>query len=748
MSTSHPVHALLQYHRDDSTRQSSLIVDLSKSGSQTGKLFLGSFIENLSDSFSLGLSAELLCNPTFCRDANLTSVQQNELVTNGKLLTRLYLSGGDPDVLKPGWTYTPLATGFGLAILDDFSKDGLPLGWGPLGYPGSVSASVGRVGAAVRLLGGSWPADPNMRWPVTTDGPAGVYQGIFLPIHRCQVYHGEIWARISTLEGTEHGQLEVGLRRRVATRDGSRQAGESLAACRLKLSGSEWVCLDYEFDLIGAQITQGEPVDFYVRWIPLSNPGLQVLLDRVELYPQDMISGLDPEIVKLARDWTIPLLRFPGGNFVSYYHWRDGVGPKDLRPTYANYAWGGLDYNLLGTDELIQFCCLIGAEPHITVNSGTGSPEEAAAWVEYCNGDQTTPMGRLRAKNGHPEPYNVSYWEVGNENFGAWQGGFHGSDENARRFTEFALAMRAASPMPIELIACGNNFDFAIPGPGYDHAHADRRWHDQLLLQAPNDIDYVSLHSLPVNDHLLENASDEQAHQAVLGQVTTWERHFLPDLLSRCTNSARDPQKTPIRLAITEWGPLGSHPNRLMVENFGGVVYVGAFLNMMLRNADQIPIANTTGFMHGGCIRKTFGITFYDPQYLAIQQYAPYFNSIPLACKLTGPGFDVDKAADLGAVEKNVPYIDAVACRPADGKGLLLSITNKSLTETMTVVIQIPGYTMPDEAKVTSLSYPDITARTDPAQPHRFALSKTVLIPNDGKLTISLAPFSVNWLKV
>lgn len=713
-----------------------------------GRFFLGSFIENLTSSFSQGLSAELLCNPTFSRSANLTPAQQNELMTNGRLLTRLYLSGGDPAVLKPGWTYTPLETGFGVAVLDDATQAGLPFGWGPLGHPNSVSASAGRVGGAMRLQGGSWPAGPGERWPVAEDGPAGVRQGLFLPIRRCQVYHGALWARLSTLHAGEHGELEVGFRRSVSTSERQRQAGESLAVTRLPLSAPDWICLSFELDLGNRQVAHGEPVDFYVRWLPGSRPDLQVLLDRVDLYPQDAVSGLDPDVIRLAREWPVPLLRWPGGNFVSYYHWRDGVGPVDRRPTYPNHAWGGLDYNLIGTDEYLEFCRLIEAEPHITVNSGTGSPEEAAAWVEYCNGDEITPMGRLRSRNGHPEPYHVRLWEVGNEVFGTWQGGYHGSDENARRFAEFAPLMRAASPIPIELIACGNNFDFAIPGPAYDHTHADRRWHDQLLRQAPDELDYISLHSLPVNDHLLENATDEQAHRAVLGQVTTWERHFLPDLLARCAKSARSRHKAPTRLAITEWGPLGSHPNRLMVENFGAVVYVGAFLNMMIRHAAQIPIANTTGFMHGGCIRKAYGIAFYDPQYLAVQQYAPFIDSLPLACEMSGPGFDVDVAADLGAPEQDVPYVDAVACQPADGKGLLLALSNKSLTETMSVTVTVPGYVLPEAVQVTSLAYPDITAHTDPAQPNRFALSHTTLVPTSAEVTLCLAPFSVSWLKM
>ncbi len=748
MTIESSIHSLFTYKRTGAFHSTDVTIDPSRSGTPVQKYLLGNFIENLGPSFALGISAELLVNPTFTRNANLDQTQMDQLLNNGKALTRLYLSGGDPAALKPGWAYTPHATGFGVAVLDDATRQGLPLGWSPLGIPGAVTASTGRVGDALRLQGGQWAPDSEADWPVIEDGPAGIRQGVFLPVKRCLSYQGTVWVRISTLDEHAHGEIEVGLRRRIATPDGMNRSGECLISARISVMGGEWKATSFDLQLAEGQVSSGEPVDFYLRWVPRSQADLQLLLDRAELYPGDADEGLDPEVILLARDWPVPLLRWPGGNFVSYYHWRDGVGRADLRPSMPNPAWGGLDYNLIGTDELIVFCQKIGAEPHITVNSGTGTAEEAAGWVEYCNGGLNTPMGRLRAENGHPAPYNVRIWEVGNEVFGAWQGGYHGSDENARRFRLFAEAMRAASPIPLTLIACGNAFDFVTPGPKYDHVHADQRWHDQLLQQAPDQIDLISLHSLPVNKQMLENVSDEQAHQAILGQITTWERRFLPELLQHCDQSARSKERPPIQLAMTEWGPLGGHPNRLVVENFGAVVYAGAFLNMMIRNAERIPIANSTGFMHGGCIRKAYGLVFFDPQYLAMQQYQPFIGSTPLAVDLSGPGYDIDHPADLGAVDKDIPYIDVVACRPANGIGLLLAVVNKSRTESLPVNIQLPGTELPQQAQVNTLAYPDITAHTSPAQPDLFSVSQQVIPLQGDSLQLVQPPFSVSWIKV
>jgi alpha-N-arabinofuranosidase len=737
---------LLRYNRRDGANQNSLTLDTSQLGAQVPRSILGNFFEHLSCSTLGGVSAELLSNPTFAREHHLTPAQVDEFVQNGRLLTEFYLSG-DPAVLRHGWVSTPLATGFGVTILENATDIGLPMGWAPLGFPGAVHASVGRLGGAVRLAGGTWPVDPAVRWPAIDDGPAGIRQGIFAPTARCGVYRGTTWLRIASEDGDAHGEVEVGLRRRITTPDGLRRAGEILASVRLDVQGCDWQCVSFGLTLAHGAVGHAEPVDVYVRWLPRSRPDLDVLLDRVSLMPEDAVDSLDPAIIDFVRSSTVARLRWPGGNFVSYYHWRDGVGPVDRRPTYANRAWGGLENNLIGTDEYMRFCRLTGVEPYITVNSGTATAEEAAAWVEYCNGPATTPMGKLRASNGHPEPYDVRIWEVGNENFGFWQGGFVGSAENARRFHEFAGAMRSASPVPIELIACGSNFDFAVPGRAYDHVTADRRWHDSLLEAAPNEIDYISLHALPVNDDMLEGLTDQQAHEAVLAQVATWEHHFLPDLLRRCDTARRSQDRPPINLAITEWGPLGRHPNRLMVENFGGVVYTGTFLNFMIRNSARIPIASPNGFMHGGCIRKVLGKVFADPMFEAMQQYAPFIGTTPVGCALTGPGYDVPTPADLGAPEVDIPYVDAVACRSETGN-FRLAAANRHLSAPMELEVRIPGYRAPEVAQVTALAYPEITARATPAEPNRFPVLEDSISLIDQTLTVTLPPSSVTWIRL
>ena len=150
-------------------------------------------------------------------------------------------------------------------------------------------------------------------------------------------------------------------------------------------------------------------------------------------------------------------IRYPGGNFVSGYRWRDGVGPLPDRPRRADLAWSSIDPNTFGTNEFIRFCRTIDTEPYLVVNCGDGDLREARDWVEYCNGTSDTSLARLRGEHGYPEPHRVRYWGIGNEVDGPWQIGAKTADEYARAYHEFAKVMRWADPT-IKLIASGTSY--------------------------------------------------------------------------------------------------------------------------------------------------------------------------------------------------------------------------------------------------------------------------------------------------
>ncbi len=164
--------------------------------------------------------------------------------------------------------------------------------------------------------------------------------------------------------------------------------------------------------------------------------------------------GNRTDVLEAARKLRVTQLRWPGGNFGSGYHWQDGIGPKDARPARYDLAWFERESNRFGTDEFISTCRKLGTAPYIGVNIGTGTIDEASSWVEYCNRQGGTYFSDLRKKNGHPEPYAVKYWGIGNEIYGDWQIGHKNAADYAKMGLEFAKVMKWQDPS-IKLVACG-----------------------------------------------------------------------------------------------------------------------------------------------------------------------------------------------------------------------------------------------------------------------------------------------------
>src|SRR6185437_5499017 len=195
----------------------------------------------------------------------------------------------------------------------------------------------------------------------------------------------------------------------------------------------------------------------------------------------------------------MPVMRYPGGNFVSCYDWKDGVGPREKRPSRVDYAWQSVDTNQFGTDEFMQWCKQLGTAPMMAVNLGTGSVADAAALLEYCNLDTPTKWADERRKNGSKSPYNVKLWCLGNEMDGPWQAGHVPASEYGLRANNAGRMMKGLDPT-IETIACGSS---AIGMPTY--LEYDR----QTLEIAWENVDYISAHRYSNND-----AGDSPAYLA------------------------------------------------------------------------------------------------------------------------------------------------------------------------------------------------------------------------------------------
>jgi alpha-L-arabinofuranosidase len=177
-------------------------------------------------------------------------------------------------------------------------------------------------------------------------------------------------------------------------------------------------------------------------------------IGAASLMPADNVSGFKAATIRMLKEQGVSLLRWPGGNFVSGYDWRDGLGDADQRPPRHELAWGGMEGNDMGIDDFMTLCKLLGAEPYIAVNSGFGDAHSAGEEVEYVNGAATTRLGALRAANGHPEPYGVKIWGVGNEMYGPWQLGHIQITQYPDKHNMIVREMRKADPT-VKIISSG-----------------------------------------------------------------------------------------------------------------------------------------------------------------------------------------------------------------------------------------------------------------------------------------------------
>jgi len=315
----------------------------------------GTFLEPIGRSIYGGLWAQLLENPSF--EENLWSADQLR-----NMIER-----------EP--------------TLSASSRQGLPLPWEPLEAAQGARYEPRWGDAANSSRSLLVMALPNRQ--------TGVRQQVYLPVHRVLRYTGSFYAR--HLSGPP--EAEVSLRRR-------NHPEAILARAPLTLAGRDWTRYEFTLEVQRGQLARLEPADFVIA---CSNE-TRILIDQALLWPADHLEGMDPDMIALARALKTPLVRF-GGNYTSGYHWRDGVGPLDKRISMLNQAWGMPEYNHFGTDEFLRFCQLIGAQPQICLNLGSGTPEEAAEWVRYVNARWGDRSGGL-------------LWELGNELWGNFQIGY------------------------------------------------------------------------------------------------------------------------------------------------------------------------------------------------------------------------------------------------------------------------------------------------------------------------------------
>ncbi len=594
------------------------------------RTIFGTFLEPIGKSIYPGLWAQVLENPSF--EENLWSADN--------LRRRI---DDEPALARA-------------------SASGLPHPWEPLDY-GQGMRYEPRWGDAAN--------SSRSLYLMTLPGKeTGVRQAVHLPVHRVERFTGSVWVKHT--EGP--AALTVSLRRR-------NRVGEVLARAPIALNGRDWRRYEFSLDLKPGAVARLEPVDFVLS----AENETRALLDQAFLFPADHLGGLDPDMVEMCRALRTPLVRF-GGNYTSGYHWRDGVGPMDKRVSMLNQAWGMPEYNHFGTDEFLDFCRRVGAEPQICLNLGSGTPEEAAEWVRYVN----AKMGR-----------DGLLWELGNELWGTFQIGYPTIDRVAERTRRFREAVRAVDTKA-RLIATGQDPDHF------------REWNARQLTLPAGSFDYLATHFVVGNGNVRrKEATPEFLAQSALALPVGLER-ALREMKKQIDEAGAGER---VKIAFTEWLFHGPDDRVPRFTNLGGALCTAGFLNTLIRVAGFTPVSDMTGLIEFGGVWKKRGRVYGVPAYWAFRMYSTADIATPVETRVKVETYDVTEGNNRIPEIPAVPYLDVVAARNETGGLLTLFVVNRHLTRDLTAELRIRGFTPAAEARAQTLSGTSIYQPNDEARP-------------------------------
>ncbi len=393
------------------------------------------------------------------------------------------------------------------------------------------------------------------------------------------------------------------------------------------------------------------------------------------------------EMVAVTKALGVGPLRFPGGFFADFYHWRDGVGDRASRPRRPHGPGMDSSDNRFGTDEYLQFCQLTGAEPMLQANIITGSAQEAVDWLRYCNQPKT----------------RVKLWELGNEQYlksddAVGLQSCLSIDDYIAKVKEFAPLMKQAQP-GIQLIAVG--------GANMKHASlvSDERWNEKLLTQCGSMIDYLAVHnSYAVAGASSSNASFDEVYQALLAYPILVKRN-LADVSAQIDRYAPADSKR-IKLAVTEYGPLFAvEPKDPYIDHcktMGSALYVASLMKAYMETP-KMELANffkltENSFM--GCIG---GDGTPKPSYYALQMFRQHFGTQLVSSQVTSPTYNSRPVMQIEAME-GVPYLEAISSLSADEKKLTVMIINKHPISAINTKIQIKGFIATDAVRAWQLT--------------------------------------------
>lgn len=447
--------------------------------------------------------------------------------------------------------------------------------------------------------------------------------------------------------------------------------------------------------------------------------------------------GFRTDVLEALREVKTPMLRYPGGNFVSNYHWENGVGPVEKRPKLFDYAWGAEDDNRFGTVEFIKLCQKIGAQPYLCVNMGSGTAEEAMNWVEFCNGTGDTKYALLRKSLGYEEPFDVKYWGLGNELYGDWQYGACSASDYAKRALDFAKAMKWRDPS-VKLVACGHDIG--------------SEWNYTVAKVLKPLIDHVAIHHYSIGFDVFKEENYEECM-------------YIPEYISKLTKVAKadiiagtGDALTDIKVAWDEWNTHSWEYDAKKNEaacTFRNAILTAGILHSFLRDSGTVEIASYSPFVNvcgamevheKGIVKRpqyhvfrmmaeSFGICDqYISSYTVCDEYE-LDEVIDFSNRLPEPKFALDARSRRRKVK--TLYVDCVAAMNEERTKLVISILNKHPQEDCEIDTAIFGVDVKwDKARCMVLYNEDFEALNTKEEPERVTVTAEPLNSTDGKLHV------------
>ena len=390
-------------------------------------------------------------------------------------------------------------------------------------------------------------------------------------------------------------------------------------------------------------------------------------------------NGLRKDFVRLIKDLHIPVVRWPGGNYVSGYNWEDGIGPKDQRPARLDLAWHQIDHNQMGTDEYAKLCSLIGSENFVCINAGSGTLDQARHWIEYCNFTNGTYYSDLRRKYGNEQPFNVKYWSLGNEIDGPWQIGQKDAEDYCKFALEAAKVMKWVDGS-VKFIADGAS--------NYRTGNDWVAWNDYVLQHMAGNIDYLSVHR-----YATEALNGDRSFPAMMCLGLDIDQKINSVKASIEKAMAKSGSRRQMYISFDEWSAGGA--------TLTGSLMVAQHLNSFIRHADIVKMANIT--MLSSLVGTSPDGDYKNALYQAFYLYSN---------NARGTALDVsaDSEKYSNNVFKDIPYLDVTAVLNDATKTLVVNVVNRSETTAITTDVALQGGEFTGSATVKEVNGESVTA--------------------------------------